>query len=70
MDELRRVLVERGFEEELAGRVAEELSSCDFARFAASASGPTEMRSALRRVRELLHSIERARVNGVAEEAA
>lgn len=70
MDELRRVLVERGFDEELSKRVAEELESCDFARFAASASGPGEMRTALRRVRELLVAIERARVSGQAEVAA
>jgi hypothetical protein len=38
-----------------------ELENCDFARFAPSASGPGEMRAALRRVRNLLGWIERAK---------
>jgi hypothetical protein len=38
-----------------------ELESCDFARFAPSASGPGEMRAAVRRVRALLGAIERVR---------
>ncbi len=63
MDHLRRVLVERGIDEKLADSIASELESCDFARFAPSASGPGEMKAAIRRVRELLDGIEGARVS-------
>lgn len=59
--ELRDHLVARGFEREAAEAVVQELENCDFARFAPSASGPGEMRAALRRVRALLSEIERQR---------
>jgi hypothetical protein len=41
--------------------VVKELENCDFARFAPSASGPGEMRAAMRRVRTLLGMIEKQR---------
>jgi len=63
-EELRRLLADRGFEQELAGAIASELENCDFARFAPSASGPGEMRAAIRRVRHLLSMIEKARLAG------
>ena len=69
-EELRRLLASRGFDEELATAIASELENCDFARFAASASGPGEMRSALRRVRQLLAAIERAPLRDGRVEAA
>ena len=70
MEELRRLLVERGFDEDLAKGTAAELESCDYARFAPSAQGPGEMKSAIRRVRGLLNAIESVRVRGGSEEAA
>ena len=60
--ELRAVLEARGFSKETAEAVVKELESCDFARFAPSASGPGEMRAALRRVRTLVDWIEQARL--------
>jgi hypothetical protein len=63
-EELRRVLVTRGFDSELAGAIASELENCDFARFAPSASGPGEMRAAIRRVKHLLTMIEKAPLVG------
>ena len=59
-DELRRVLSDRGMPEETLAQLARELENCDFARFAPSASGPGEMRAALRRGKTLLGEIERA----------
>jgi hypothetical protein len=59
--ELRAHLESRGFPKETAEAVVKELENCDFARFAPSASGPGEMRAALRRVRLLLGMIEKAR---------
>src|SRR5205823_5967816 len=67
IEDLRRLLATRGFDEELAAAIAGELESCDFARFAPSASGPSEMRAAIRRVRNLLTMIERARLPGERE---
>ncbi len=61
LGELRTHLEQRGFSKETAEAVVHELENCDFARFAPSASGPGEMRAALRRVRTLLGWIERAR---------
>jgi hypothetical protein len=49
--------------------VVKELENCDFARFAPSASGPGEMRAALRRVRTLLTFIEQAKVSSDKEAA-
>lgn len=63
LGELREHLVARGFSRETAESAVKELENCDFARFAPSASGPGEMRAALRRVRALLGLIERARPN-------
>ena len=60
--ELRSLLATRGFDAATTEAVVRELEICDFARFAPSASGPGEMRAALGRVRELLLSIERARL--------
>jgi hypothetical protein len=70
-DELREFLLARGFAEATVTTIDEELASCDFARFAPSASGPGEMRAALRRVQELLRAIEKTRtVADDQEEAA
>lgn len=59
--ELRAHLESRGFSKETSEAVVKELENCDFARFAPSASGPGEMRAALRRVRTLLGWIEKAK---------
>ena len=59
--ELREHLSGRGFSRETTEAVVKELENCDFARFAPSASGPGEMRAALRRVRTLLGEIEKQR---------
>jgi hypothetical protein len=61
LGELRTHLEQNGFSRETAEAVVRELENCDFARFAPSASGPGEMRAALRRVRNLLGWIERAK---------
>jgi hypothetical protein len=63
LSELRAHLATRGFAAETAEAVVSELENCDFARFAPSASGPGEMRAALRRVRALLGAIERAKAD-------
>jgi uncharacterized protein YgiM (DUF1202 family) len=64
LDELRTHLLSRGFSAETAEAIVRELENCDFARFAPSASGPGEMRAALRRVRNLLGFIETERLIG------
>jgi hypothetical protein len=69
-EQLRDYLSERGFPEETVEALVRELENCDFARFAPSASGPGEMRAALRRVRALLSAIERVRPAPRAEAAA
>src|SRR5262249_36607163 len=69
LGELRPFLDQRGFTKETAESVVRELESCDFARFAPSASGPGEMRAALRRVRTLLGFIEKERPSGEKEAA-
>jgi hypothetical protein len=61
LGELRTHLEQSGFSKETTEACVRELENCDFARFAPSASGPGEMRAALRRVRNLLGWIERAR---------
>lgn len=61
LGELRGFLEQKGFSKETAEMVVKELETCDFARFAPSASGPGEMRAALRRVRTLLGWIEKVR---------
>jgi BatD DUF11 like domain len=68
--ELRAHLLARGFEKETAEAIVKELENCEFARFAPSASGPGEMRAALRRTRTLLGWIEKARPTGDEKEAA
>ncbi len=69
-ERLRDYLADRGFPEETVDALVRELESCDFARFAPSASGPGEMRAALRRVRALLGAIERVRPRSATEVAA
>ncbi len=64
LSELRTRLVERGFGKDVAEAVVKELENCDLARFAPSASGPGEMRAALRRVKTLLGLIEKVRQVG------
>lgn len=61
LTELRAQLEKVGVQVELADKIVHELESCDFARFAQSASGPGEMRAAMRRVKLLLDEIESAR---------
>jgi hypothetical protein len=68
-DQLRVLLVERGFPADLVNDLIGELEKCDFARFAPSAAGPGEMKSALRRAQELLRAIEKVRP-AVAEEVS
>jgi hypothetical protein len=60
-DQLGRLLDERGFPPELVQELIGELERCDFARFAPSAAGPGEMKSALRRAQDLLRAIEKVR---------
>jgi hypothetical protein len=60
-DQLRDLLSARGFSEPTVTGLVSELETCDFARFAPSASGPGEMRSALRRAKTLLGAIEQGR---------
>jgi hypothetical protein len=59
--ELRGFLGAHGFDTETIDRIDEELQNCDFARFAPAASGPGEMKAALRRTRDLLREIEKTR---------
>ncbi len=59
LGELREHLIARAFDRDTVEATVKELENCDFARFAPSASGPGEMRAALRRVRALLPLIER-----------
>jgi BatD DUF11 like domain len=68
--ELRAHLEARAFSKETADAVVRELENCDFARFAPSASGPGEMRAALRRVRTLLGWIEKVRASESGKEVA
>jgi hypothetical protein len=71
LSELRAHLESRGFSKETSEGVVKELENCDFARFAPSASGPGEMRAALRRVRTLLGWIEQVKPQSeVTQEAA
>lgn len=69
-DQLRQFLAEQGFAETTIARIDEELEHCDFARFAPSASGPGEMRAAMRRTKDLLRDIEKTRTVISSEEAA
>lgn len=70
VEELRRLLIERGFAEAVAAGIAAELLASDFARFGASAPDAAEMKAVLRRVRQLLEAIERAPLLGGQKEAA
>ena len=63
LDQLRALLVQRGFTRETSEAIVQELENCDFARFAPSASGPGEMKAAVRRVKTLLGFIERERLH-------
>ena len=67
--ELREFLASRGFAETTIKRIDDEIQNCDFARFAPAASGPGEMKAALRRTRELLREIEKTRLVGDAQSA-
>src|SRR5262249_22741514 len=69
-DQLRDLLTRPGSPEETVDALVRELENSDFARFAPSASGPGEMRAALRRVRALLGAIERVRPMQETEAAA
>jgi hypothetical protein len=69
-DQLREFLLGRGFPAETVDDLVRELENCDFARFAPSASGPGEMRAAIRRVKNLLGDIERVRPTADKEAAA
>jgi hypothetical protein len=58
--ELKRYLHERGVPRQTVEALDRELESFDVARFSPSASGPGEMRQALKRTRDLLREIEKA----------
>jgi hypothetical protein len=60
-DELRTLLAAKNFPQATIDKLVGELENCDFARFAPSASGPGEMRAAIRRARELLREIEKVK---------
>ena len=62
-NELKILLVSKGFALETVTHIDEELEACDFARFAPSAAGPGEMKAALRRVQDLLREIEKTRTD-------
>ncbi|MBX3272916.1 MAG: protein BatD [Sandaracinaceae bacterium] len=57
--ELRELCAERGMDEDLAGRLVDELEGCDFARFSAVGVSPAEMESCLGRARALLEGLDR-----------
>jgi len=63
-DELRAFLASKGFSQPTIERIDDEVQNCDFARFAPAASGPGEMKAAMRRTRELLREIEKTRLLG------
>ena len=69
LGELREYLIARAFDRDVVESTVKELENCDFSRFAPSASGPGEMRAALRRVRALLGMIEKQKPT-VEQEAA
>ena len=54
-------LADRGFSEQTIEHIDSEVQNCDFARFAPAASGPGEMKAALRRTKDLLREIEKTR---------
>ncbi len=53
-DELRRHLVVRGMQQDLALRVVDELEGLEFARFSSTGTAPDEMRACVERVQALL----------------
>lgn len=57
--ELRRHLLARGMDDDLARRIVDELEGCDFARFSASGVDPEEMSDCLSRVRALVERLAR-----------
>ena len=69
-DELRGFLKDRGFEPDTIQEIDQTLETFDFARFAPSAAGPGEMRAQMRKLRDLLRTIEKTRLVQDAEEAA
>jgi hypothetical protein len=58
-DEMRAFLGGRGFPATTIERVQHEIQEFDYARFAPATAGAAEMRTALRRLRELLREIEK-----------
>jgi hypothetical protein len=69
-DELRGFLKDRGFQPDTIQEIDQTLETFDFARFAPSAAGPGEMRAQMRKLRDLLRTIEKTRLVQAAEEAA
>jgi hypothetical protein len=69
-DELRVFLKDRGFQPDTIQEIDQTLETFDFARFAPSAAGPGEMRAQMRKLRDLLRTIEKTRLVQDAEEAA
>lgn len=69
-DELRVFLKDRGFQPDTIQEIDQTLETFDFARFAPSAAGPGEMRAQMRKLRDLLRTIEKTRLVEDAEEAA
>jgi hypothetical protein len=61
-DELRAFLAERGFGDTTIKLIDHSLETFDFARFAPTASGPGEMRTHLRQLKDLLRRIEKTRL--------
>lgn len=67
-EKLAEVLMDAGFSRTTVGRISKELDECDFARFSASGASIEEMNRAMNRVKELLASIEKTRLQTEAEE--
>jgi hypothetical protein len=63
-DELRARLGAAGFPADLVEEVLGELDNCDFARFAAAASGDQQMGEALTRTRQLVARLSRVSLRG------
>jgi hypothetical protein len=61
LSELRALLEERGFPEQVTAAILSEVENCDFARFAPREARVEEMRKALSRVRKLLDGLDRIR---------
>ena len=67
LGEMREVLEARGLEARRVKQLVDDLESFDFARFAPSAAGPGEMRSALRKTKELLSGLSRTKPTEIGE---